>query len=198
MKLLNYSMAMVLWASSGFAAIQSASNIVGHQVALNVKSDEGEQKTLIVLNLKSMAKEKIALPSLDNEEVMGLVLFPDNILMISQWTSGDGKNPQVHEYNFKNKKWSKPVEIPCLSFDKVEVKASEISVQCETGGFKSARLSFKVDKPVKLVLPLQTEKKGEFQYKLSGGSMFHWNTIDFQEGKKAKKSLTSKDLLATK
>lgn len=199
MKNLSLILLMTCLSFSSYAALKGASNITDNKVILSVQKDEESQPALVVLNLKNAAKEKISLPKdLGKEEIMGLLLFPEHVVMISQWTTGGGKNPHIHEYSFKDKKWKKPSELSCLSFDTVEVKASDLSVECEEGGVKKTSLSFKAEIPLKLVLPLESDKKGNLQYKLSGGSMFSWKTIDFQEGKKPKKSFSSEDLLKEK
>lgn len=196
MKLLNFTLLLSLVGAQAFAAIQSASNISGDNVVISVRDDKTPGHSLVRLNLKTAAKEAVSFPKdLGGEEIMGMVLFPDHLVMISQWTAGDGKNPHLHEYSFKNKAWNKPSEVSCLSFDTVEVKASEIKIQCEENGEKKVSLSFKAASPVKLVFPLQSYQQGALQYKLSGGSMFMWKSIDFQDAKKPKKSLTTADLL---
>jgi len=196
MKLLNFTLLLSLACSQTFAAIQSASNISGDKVVVSVRDDKSPGHSLVRLNLKTATKETVSLPKdMGGEEIMGMVLFPDHLVMISQWTAGDGKNPHLYEYNFKEKTWNKPSEVSCISFDTVEVKASEIKIQCEENGEKKATLSFKASAPVKLVFPLQSDKQGALQYKLSGGSMFMWKSIDFQDAKKPKKSLTTADLL---
>ena len=196
MRFLNFTLLLSLASSSAFAAIQSASNISGDKVVVSVRDDKSPGHSLVRLNLKTATKETVSLPKdLGGEEIMGMVLFPEHLVMISQWTAGDGKNPHLYQYSFKNKTWNKPSEVSCLSFDTVEVNASEIKIQCEENGEKKAALSFKATSPLKLVFPLQSDKQGALQYKLSGGSMFMWKSIDFQDAKKPKKSLTTADLL---
>ncbi|MGE5085375.1 MAG: hypothetical protein ACM3MG_03685 [Bacillota bacterium] len=196
MRLLNFTLLLSCACSQAFAAIQSASNISGDKVVISVHDDKSPGRVLVRLNLKTATKEAVSLPQdLGGEEIMGMVLLSDHLVMISQWTAGDGKNPHVFEYSFKDKTWNKPTEVSCLSFDTVEVKSSELKIQCEENGEKKASLSFKADSPVKLVFPLQGDKQGALQYKLSGGSMFMWKSIDFQDANKPKKSLTTADLL---
>lgn len=196
MKSIGLTLVLALSCSQAFATIQGASNISKNHVIVSVRDDKSPARSLVRLDLKTSTKESIALPTdIGSEEIMGLILFPENLVMISQWTAGDGKKPHIYEYSFKDKSWKKPTELACISFDTVEVHASDLKVECEGSGDKKVPLSFKSGTPVKLVFPMQNDKQGSLQYKLSGGEMFVWKSIEFQDGKKAKKSLTSLDLL---
>ena len=196
MKSIGLTLIILFGCSQSFALIQGASNISKNHVIVSVRDDKSPTRSLVRLDLKTATKESIALPKdIGSEEIMGVILFPENLVMISQWTAGDGKKPHIYEYSFKEKSWNKPVELSCISFDTIEVRASDLKVECEGSGDKKVSLGFKVASPVKLVLPLQSDKQGSLHYKLSGGEMFVWKSIEFQDGKKAKKSLTSTDLL---
>lgn len=197
MKLLSYFfLATCLVSSPGYAAIQGMSNISKDQVVVSVEDDESTGRSLILLNLRTLAKEKISLPAdTESEDVMGLVLSPSHLVLISQWTAGGGKNPFVHEYDIAKKQWAKKKELNCLSFDRVEIKGSVATIPCESGGSKKVDLALAVKKPMKVVFPVKQDKQGVDSVKLSGGSIFRWQMLEVQEGKKAKKIFKTSDLL---
>lgn len=187
---------IVLLNSSALAAIQGISNISKDQVVVSVEDEESAGRSLVLLNLRTLAKEKISLPiGTESEDVMGLVLSPSHLILISQWTAGGGKNPYIHEYDFAKKQWSQKQELSCLSFDRVEIKGSVATIPCEEGGIKKVNLGLKVKAPMKVVFPLRQDKQGSDTVKLSGGSMFKWQMLEVKEGKKAKKIFKTSDLL---
>lgn len=197
MKLFNrILLGALLLQSTAHAAIQGMSNISKDRVVLSVEDDESSGRSLILMNLRTYAKEKISLPAeTESEDVMGMVLSPSHLVLISQWTAGGGKNPYVHEYDFVKKQWAKKKELDCLSFDRVEIKGSVATVACEAGGNKKVNLDLKMKEAVKVVFPVKQDKQGSDTVKLSGGSIFRWQMIEIQEGKKAKKIFKTSDLL---
>lgn len=186
----------ILLNSSAHAAIQGMSNISKDQVVVSLEDDESSGRSLILLNLRTLAKQKISLPAdTESEEVMGLVLSPSHLILISQWTAGGGKNPYIHEYDIAKKQWAKKKELNCLSFDRVEIKGSVATIPCEAGGSKKVDLGLNLKTPLKVVFPLKQDKQGADSVKLSGGSIFRWQMLEVQEGKKAKKIFKATDLL---
>lgn len=181
--------------TKAFAGIQTVSNISEQKVAVNVLDDESKSRVLALLNLKNLDKEFVSLPEMENEEVIGLALFQDHLLMISQWVAGGGKDPKVHQYSLKDKTWSKPVEVNCKSFDTIEIKKQALKMHCENAAAKTLKLDFKTAKPVKLVFPLEKDQAKDFAIKLSGGEMFNWSSLVVQSGKDNKKTLTASDFL---
>lgn len=180
------------------ASIQGVSNISDKRVAVNAYNADTETRKLVLLNLKTLEQQSITLPDLEHEEIMGLVLLKDDLVMISQWTSGGGKNPNVHQYNLTTQKWADPIEVHCLSFDEIEIKKSILKLNCDDKKAKPVKLSIKTSSPLKQVLPLVEQKNENVQLKLIGGSLFNWNSLEFVDGKKAAKKLKSKDFFKPK
>lgn len=184
----NFSLLLLLislCATPAYAGIQGASNIASQKVVLNVLDEDSNERALVLMNLQTTAYKKIKKPSdLESEEVMGMVLFKDHLLMISQWTTGGGKNPKVHQYSLKSGKWTQPIEVDCLSFDTVEIKKTALRFHCEDKGTKTIKLGFKAPKAGKFIFPIRGDSKQGVQFRLSGGAMFDWEQIEVKSHKK--------------
>lgn len=199
MKHLSLIFLLILFGSHALASIQAVSNLSSQRVVINAYNQTTDKRQLLVMNLKTYAKEKIALPNLDGEEIIGMVLFKDHMLMISQWTTGGGKDPRVHQYSFKDKKWLQTTEVlSCLSFDTVEVKKSTLKLHCEDQSAKMVKLDFRASSAAKVIFPVETGKDKSIEFKVTGGTMFNWDSLEVKDGDKPAKVISWKSFFNTK
>jgi len=167
---------------SAFSAekIHSVSNLAGSKAVVEIAAPE---RGLVMLDLSSGKKDILPLPATD-EEVMGTILLADRLLLISQWTAGDGKPAHLHELSLKTKVWADPREIACISFDQVQVSGNELKVSCETGPNADAKPKDVVMKfggrpemKLKLEFPLASYVRDKFSFRLIGNLMA-WDSLE--------------------
>ena len=191
-------MFMLLSPSAAYCAekIHSASNLEGGKVALELSAKE---RRLMLLNLSSGVKEPLPWPPTE-EEVMGTLLLPDRLLLISQFTAGGGKPARLHELEFRSKRWSAAKEISCLSFDQVSLKGNELKVQCEAEPGKEVkarevalRIEGKAKKELKLELPVSADSQEKFSFRLTGPLMA-WDALEVKTPTGQKKSFQAEKL----
>lgn len=192
--------------ASAAELIRSASNLRKDKVTLVIHSDhaKAQPRNLVRLDLKAQTAVRLPWPEkIGQEEVLGLLQLENELLLISQWTSGDGKKPQVHRYSWKDGKWGTQGEISCLSFENVELKDGALTVECETdpqsnaaAGPKTLNLPVSKKESLRLNLPVISEKQGNSSFSLKG-EMFRWESIEIlQPGKKSEpKTLMASDIL---
>ncbi|WP_413580595.1 hypothetical protein [Bdellovibrio sp. HCB288] len=183
------------------AVIQSASNVHNGKVVVAVDISDPARRVFMEVDAKSGRKESLGFPNdLVSEDIMAVISLPEYVVVLSQWTAGDGKKPKVHEYVRSSKIWMAAGELNCLSFDQIEIEKSELRVQCAdenkegtlVGTVKMA-LDFTSKTAVKATLPIQESSAGPVSFALKGGSMFKWAALDLKSGK-AKKTYTAEDL----
>ncbi|WP_413560260.1 hypothetical protein [Bdellovibrio sp. HCB209] len=196
--------ALVLFAglqAKAAAVIQAASNIHNGKVVVAVEATDPERRVFMEVDAKTGKKESLGFPNdLVSENIMAVISVPGYVVVISQWTAGDGKKPRVHEYVRSSKIWMAAGELNCLSFDKIEVEKTELRVDCVDQnkanlpvGVVKLALDFTSKAVVKSTLPVQQDKQGAVSFSLSGGEMFKWETLSLSSGK-AKKTLSAQDV----
>ncbi|WP_413577558.1 hypothetical protein ACLVWU_04125 [Bdellovibrio sp. HCB290] len=187
--------------SQAAAVIQSASNIHNGKIIVAVDITDPARRVFMEVDARSGKKESLGFPNdLVSEDIMAVVSLPEYVVVLSQWTSGDGRKPKVHEYVRSSKIWMAAGDLNCLSFDQIEIEKSELRVQCAdenkeglaTGPVKMA-LDFTAKSAVKVNLPIQEASSGAVGFVLKGGSMFKWASMEVTSGK-AKKSYSAEDL----
>lgn len=200
--------ALLLLISVSFSApaapkIHSASNVNGKTAILEVWD---LKPALIEVNLETAAAVNLGWPDLVGQrEIMGQFLIEDRLFIIAQWTLGDGRKPQILEYNRAKKSWGAGPEFDCESFDQVKVSRGAMSIACEanprTGNAsREVRVkleSLKIQTPLKLVLPLSEARGASHGYRLQGDLM-SWKSIVLLKGARETKVVTADDLAQTK
>lgn len=190
--------------SAGAASLLSASNISSEKVALTLSTgDEKNPRELLLFQLRDKKAKTLPWPTkIEDEEIMGLMLFPKSLYLISQWTAGGGKFPHVHRFDFSTQKWDLIGEVKCRSFDTVKISKRKIQFDCEEdsrtnekAGEKSLTLTQR-ESLLSLVLPISKDEKADLGFTLNG-SMFSWDSIELRSGKN-KKTLSATELLQLK
>jgi hypothetical protein len=185
--------------SAAFSAekIHSASNLAGSKVVVEIAAKE---RSLVMLDLSSGKKDHLPLPATE-EEVMGTILLADRLLLISQWTAGDGKPAHLHELDLKTKVWAAPREIACISFDQILVSANELRVSCEAGPDSGSKAKDVVvrfgGRPVaklNMELPLPSHALDKFSFRLQGNLMA-WDSLETKTPTGKKKVFPAKELV---
>lgn len=187
-------------------SIHFASNIHSGAAVLeivNVKEKPG--RTLLRLDLASGAKTRLPWPSeVTEEEVVAGVLLETDFYLITQWTAGDGKKPHLYRFDIKEKTWSSRGEIPCISFDTLDVTASQIKIHCQPdphekeqrgAEFRSVAIPKGPSKSLRLIFPLNKHVEGAFEYKLQG-SLMKWKSITFKKSGSPQKTASAEELNA--
>jgi hypothetical protein len=168
--------------SAAFSAekIHSVSNLAGSKAVVEIAAPE---RRLVMLDLSSGKRDILPLPATE-EEVMGTILLADRLLLISQWTAGDGKPAHLHELSFKTKVWADPREIECISFDQISVSGNELRMSCETGPNADSKPKDVVMKfggrpemKLKLEFPLASYVRDKFSFRLVGNLMA-WDSLE--------------------
>lgn len=165
--------------------IHAASNIQGDVVVLEVTGS----LPLRELNLKTRAVKTFSRPKeLVNEEILGIVLAKETLVLIAQDTRGDGGAPIVFQMDRQSQSWKRKASMKCRSFDTVEVTRVGLAIACDadpqTGKkpfVEKVSLAGLTGAPAKQVLPVQEFKSGDAfnsnrQFKLEG-PMFQWASI---------------------
>lgn len=193
--LLQTLVALFIGFQAQAAVIQAASNLQNNKVIVLV--EDPTRRVFMEVDAKTGRKEALGFPNdLVSEDIMAVISLPDYVVVVSQWTAGDGKKPRVHEYVRSSKIWMAAGELNCLSFDQIELEKTELRVQCaDADNNKTVKmvLDFTSKATVKMKLPLEQDKQGAASFALAGGSKFKWESLDLSLGKK-KKVYTSQDL----
>lgn len=105
--------------------------VSGHDIFAGAKivREGWEIRSYILrVSLDKLTSSKIMLPKeIANREIIELFSAEKNVLIVmSQWTSGQGDNPQFHRYDIKTKKWKKIGETDCITFHKVKVEREAV------------------------------------------------------------------------
>ncbi|MGZ3798427.1 MAG: hypothetical protein ACXVB1_18805 [Pseudobdellovibrionaceae bacterium] len=194
-----------IFSSAAFSTekIHSISNVNGSSVVVEVW---GDQRKLLFVNLETAKTQTLPWPEqVKSEEILGGILLSDRLYLISQWTSGGGKMPTVHEYDRSIGSWiQKKQTINCISFDTLEIKSSVLTIHCEADPFKEIAahdvkipLTTKSVENFKIVLPLTTSAEGVFAYQLEG-SLFSWTALNILKNNKVTKNLSALSLTKAK
>jgi len=170
----------------------------GKDVFAGVKKEAKgmEPETYLLQVNKDLTSSKIALPTeLAHREVVAL--FPaekNQIVVMSQRTVEQGDNPQFHSYNPAKKEWKKLAEVQCMSFAKLKVEKSAVTVHCletnEKGDEvetqkKVALKDVVLTKPGDVSLPLAKVEDTTVKAELIGDS-FEWKELKVGHDKKEK------------
>ena len=137
-----------------------------------------------------------------SEEVLGLLLLSDRLLLISQWTAGGGKTPHLHTYLLKEKKWAAVKDLPCISFDKVTIKGGQLTVNCEEDYLKKTKagdqsIAIETAKSEKLSVTLPLTKVTEGKRELAMVGSAPAKAVKYSTASSSK-TLTAEELLKTK
>lgn len=201
MKKLFLSILLVFFSNlaHGSVFIHSASNLDGDKFVVEVQASD---RKLFMMNLMGEIFATIHWPSqLKSEEVMGLVLYPDKLVLIAQNTSmGSGLNPRILEYDLKLAKWESEQALKCVSFDSIVVQDETIVIECDADPLShqpkqkvKVTTGSKTKLRKKIVFPVTSDvsKSGSFNL---NGQIFQWTSVETH----TKESKSKKTILATK
>lgn len=195
---------LLLAQESSAASIQAASNLQQDRLTLVVTTgEEKKPRRLLDLDLRNMTPKHLPWPmKSQEEEVMGLIRSPERLFVITQFTAGGGKLPNLHQYDFTKGSWKSLGRLDCLSFDSVEIRKNELLVECEAdprankpAGVKRFSLP-QNESSLKLILPVAHDNQGDTSFRLEG-SMFAWDAVELSR-KNTVKKLSATDLLKQK
>ena len=177
-----------------FTTLSSSGKDVFAGVKLEAKGMEPE--TYLLQVNKDLTSKKIALPTeLAHREV--IALFPaekNQIVVMSQRTVEQGDNPQFHSYNPAKKEWKKLAEVQCMTFAKLKVEKSAVTVNCletnEKGDEvetqkKVALKDITLTQPGDISLPLAKVEDKSVKAELVGDT-FEWKELKVGVDKKEK------------
>lgn len=173
--------------------IHSASNIQDGKIFLELG---GATRSAYFFDISSAIAKKIGLPGeIGEEEILGSFFFPGKVVLISQWTKGDGKFPHLWELDQKQLKWTEKKEIPCISFDRIKAKENKLLFFCEDPLMKKieVEISFKVKKEKEWILPLTQDSEGKYSFRLEGPH-FSWGSLKIKSPLKKEKSLQADEI----
>lgn len=170
----------------------------GKDVFAGVKKEAKgmEPETYLLQVNKDLTSNKIALPTeLSHREVVAL--FPaekNQLVVMSQRTVEQGDNPQFHSYNPAKKEWKKLAEVQCMSFAKLKVEKSSVTVNCLETNEKGDEVETQkkvvlkdvvLTKPGDISLPLAKVEDKSLKAELVGDS-FEWKELKVGHDKKEK------------
>jgi len=177
-----------------FTTLSSSGKDVFAGVKLEAKGMEPE--TYLLQVNKDLTSKKISLPTeLAHREV--IALFPaekNQIVVMSQRTVEQGDNPQFHSYNPAKKEWKKLAEVQCMTFAKLKVEKSAVTVNCletnEKGDEvetqkKVALKDITLTQPGDISLPLAKVEDKSVKAELVGDT-FEWKELKVGVDKKEK------------
>ncbi len=177
-----------------FTTLSSSGKDIFAGVKLEAKGMEPE--TYLLQVNKDLTSKKIALPTeLAHREV--IALFPaekNQIVVMSQRTVEQGDNPQFHSYNPAKKEWKKLAEVKCMTFAKLKVEKSAVTVNCletnEKGDEvetqkKVALKDITLTQPGDISLPLAKVEDKSVKAELVGDT-FEWKELKVGVDKKEK------------
>ncbi len=200
-------------------AIHVASNIVDDTMILQVtppaqvppasanqKPSEAGLRDLRELNVKTRSISSFPRPiEIVNEEVLGLVLSKETLVLIAQDTRGDGDQPVIFQMERATGTWQRRSRIKCRSFDTLIVTRLGFEISCEADPqtnkkafIEKVALAKLSGAPAKLVLPLEEfnlreANRPQRQFKLEG-TMFNWSAIRLQADDKPYYVMTAIEL----
>ncbi len=170
----------------------------GKDVFAGVKKEAKgmEPETYLLQVNKDLTSNKIALPTeLSHREVVAL--FPaekNQLVVMSQRTVEQGDNPQFHSYNPAKKEWKKLAEVQCMTFAKLKVEKSSVTVNCLETNEKGDEVETQkkvvlkdvvLTKPGDISLPLAKVEDKSLKAELVGDS-FEWKELKVGHDKKEK------------
>lgn len=177
-----------------FTTLSSSGKDVFAGVKLEAKGQEPE--TYLLQVKKDLTSSKIALPTeLLHREVVAL--FPadkEQLVVMSQRTVEQGDNPQFHSYNPAKKEWKKLGEVDCMSFAKLQVEKSAVTLSCVETNAKGEevttekKVAFKdvtLTRPGAVTLPMAKVEDKSVRAELIGDS-FEWQELKVGIEKKEK------------
>lgn len=177
-----------------FTTLSSSGKDVFAGVKLEAKGMEPE--TYLLQVSKDMSSNKITLPTeLSHREVVAL--FPaekNQLVVMSQRTVEQGDSPQFHSYNPAKKEWKKLAQVDCMTFSKLKVEKSSVTVSClETNAKgeevesqkKVALKGITLTQPGEVTLPIAKVEKDSIRAELIGDS-FEWKELKVGHDKKEK------------
>ena len=151
---------------------------------------------LLEVSAEKLSSQKITLPGeLTHREVVALFSAENNMVVVmSQRTVEQGDKPLFHSYNPAKKEWKKLAEVDCVSFAKVKVETSAITLKCvetdkagnevetpKTVSFKDIKLTPSSE----ITLPQVKAEKETLKAELLGES-FEWKELKVGLDKKEK------------
>lgn len=177
-----------------FTTLSSSGKDVFAGVKLEAKGMEPE--TYLLQVSKDMSSNKITLPTeLSHREVVALFPAENNQLVVmSQRTVEQGDSPQFHSYNPAKKEWKKLAQVDCMTFSKLKVEKSSVTVSClETNAKgeevesqkKVALKGITLTQPGEVTLPIAKVEKDSIRAELIGDS-FEWKELKVGHDKKEK------------
>lgn len=170
----------------------------GKDVFAGVKKEAKgmEPETYLLQVGRDLSSKKIALPKeLEHREV--IALFPaekNQLVVMSQRTVEQGDNPQFHSYNPAKKEWKKLAEVQCMSFAKLKVEKSAVTVNCLETNEKGDEVETQkkvtlkdvtLTQPGDISLPLAKVEDKSVKAELIGDS-FEWKELKVGVDKKEK------------
>lgn len=177
-----------------FTTLSSSGKDVFAGVKLEAKGMEPE--TYLLQVSKDMSSNKITLPTeLSHREVVAL--FPaekNQLVVMSQRTVEQGDSPQFHSYNPAKKEWKKLAQVDCMTFSKLKVEKSSVTVSCLETNAKGEevesqkKVSLKgitLTQPGDVTLPIAKVEKDSIRAELIGDS-FEWKELKVGHDKKEK------------
>lgn len=178
-----------------FTTLNSSGKNVFAGVKLEKKGMEPETYLLQVSG-DALTSNKVSLPTeLIHREVVAL--FPaqnDLLVVMSQRTVEQGDNPQFHSFNPAKKEWKKLSEVDCMSFAKLKVEKSSVTLSCLSTNAKGDEVETKkkvelkgvtLIQPGDVTLPMAKIEKGPLKAELLGES-FEWKELKVGLDKKEK------------
>ncbi|MCM2351358.1 MAG: hypothetical protein NDI69_15150 [Bacteriovoracaceae bacterium] len=180
------------------APVFTTLNTSGKDIFAGVKLEAKgmEPETYLLQVTKDMSSNKIALPTeLSHREVVAL--FPaekNQLVVMSQRTVEQGDSPQFHSYNPAKKEWKKLAQVDCMTFSKLKVEKSSVTVSClETNAKgqevesqkKVALKGITLTQPGDVILPMAKVEKDSIRAELIGDS-FEWKELKVGHDKKEK------------
>jgi hypothetical protein len=178
-----------------FTTVATSGKNVFAGVKMEKKGMEPETYLLEVSGEK-LSSQKISLPTeIIHREVVALFSAENNMVVVmSQRTVEQGDKPLLHSYDPSKKEWKKLAEVDCVSFAKVKVEASSITMSCvetdKTGNEietpkKVALSGIKLIPTSEVTLPFVKSEKETLKAELLGEA-FEWKELKVGLDKKEK------------
>lgn len=178
-----------------FTTLSTSGKNVFAGVKLESKGNEPETYLLQVSG-DALTSSKISLPSeLSAREVVALFPAEKNMLVVmSQRTIEQGDMPQFHSYDPASKKWSKLAESDCVSFAKIKVEKSAVTLSCVETNAKGEEVESQkkvalkgvtLVQPGDISLPMAKAQNDGLKAELLGDT-FEWNKLKVVQKEKEK------------
>lgn len=200
-KISTFALASLLLSSVACAQapVFTTLNTSGKDIFAGVKFEsKGMEPETYLLQVSSdaLTSNKIKLPTeLEHREVVGL--FPaekDLLIVMSQRTVEQGDQPQFHSYNPEKKEWKKLAQVDCMSFSKLKVEKTSITLSCLETNAKGnevetqKKVAFRdivLTQPGDITLPMAKVEKDSIRAELLGDT-FEWKELKVGQDKKGK------------